>query len=46
MLTFFILVCQHLVFDSVALQRESYGMPREHLEVYEAYGMMGMNYFP
>jgi hypothetical protein len=39
----FILVCQHLFFDFVALHREFYGMPREHLEVYEAYGTMGMN---
>jgi len=39
----FILVCQHLFFDFVALNREFYGMPRQYLEVYEAYGMMGMN---
>jgi len=37
------LVCQHLFFDFIALHREIYGMPREYLEIYEAYGMMGMN---
>lgn len=37
------LVCQHLFFYFVALHREFYGMPKEYLEVYEAYGMMGMN---
>ena len=39
----FMLVCQHLFFDFFVLHREFYGMPREYLEIYEAYGMMGMN---
>jgi hypothetical protein len=36
-------VCQRLFFDFVALHRELYGMPREYLEVYEAYGTMSIN---
>lgn len=39
----FVLVCQHLFFDFVALHREFYGMPRVYLDVYEAYRMMSIN---
>jgi hypothetical protein len=38
----FVLVCQRLYFDFFALHREFCGMPREYLEVYEAYRAMSI----